>query len=109
MVRASGMYITADIMLCSVIYMISWVRGKGNSAVKIEGGGGKELYLYNVKIGNFPGILMSSLRPLRFLVLYMFLVLGVILVYHFTMNVTDMGTKPEVRYLCSNVSQLDTL
>ncbi len=39
---------------------------RGNSAVKIDGGGGQKAYLYNVmnvKIGNFPGILMSSLKP----------------------------------------------
>ncbi len=34
---------------------------KGNSAVKIDGGGGQDVYLYNVKIGNFPEILMLSL------------------------------------------------
>ena len=37
---------------------------KGNSAVKIEGGGGQEVYPYNVKIGNFPEILISSLRAI---------------------------------------------
>ncbi len=35
---------------------------RGNSSVKIEGGGGKRLYLYIVKIGNFPEILMPSLK-----------------------------------------------
>ncbi len=33
----------------------------GNSAVKIEGGGGQPFYLYTVKIENFRQILMSSL------------------------------------------------
>ena len=33
----------------------------GNLAVKIGGGGGNELYLYPVKIGNFRQILMLSL------------------------------------------------
>ena len=33
-----------------------------NSPVKIEGGGDKWLYLYIVKIGNFPEIMMSSLK-----------------------------------------------
>ncbi len=40
---------------------------KGNSAVKIDGRGGQEVYLYNVKIGNFPEILMSSLIPHEYL------------------------------------------
>ena len=34
---------------------------KGNSAVKIDGGGGQDVCLYNVKIGIFPEILMLSL------------------------------------------------
>ena len=39
----------------------------GNSAVKIDGGGGKELYLNIVKIGNFHQILMS-LRDVTYIV-----------------------------------------
>ncbi len=34
---------------------------KGNSVVKIDWGGGQDVYLYNVKIGNSSGILMLSL------------------------------------------------
>ncbi len=37
---------------------------KGNSAVNIDGGGGQDTYLYNVKIGDFSEILMSSLKVL---------------------------------------------
>ncbi len=37
------------------------MRSHGNPAVKIEGGGGQQRYLYTVKIGNFRQILMSSL------------------------------------------------
>ena len=37
------------------------IRSDGNLAAKIDGGGGKELYLYILKIGNFRQILMSSL------------------------------------------------
>ncbi len=36
------------------------MRSDGNSAVKMEGGGGQRLYLYTVKIANFRQILMSS-------------------------------------------------
>ena len=38
---------------------------KGNSAVMIDRGGGQDVYLYNVKIGNFPEMLMSSLIVFR--------------------------------------------
>ncbi len=38
----------------------------GNSAVKIEGGGGQRLYLYTVKIANFRQILMSSLIHVQY-------------------------------------------
>ena len=44
-----------------VMYGIFHMRSDGNSAVKIEGGGGQRLYLYTVKIANFRQILMSSL------------------------------------------------
>ncbi len=49
-------------------------RSDGNSSVKIDRGGGKELYLYIVKTGNFCQILMSSLiftRNSNFLLTYM--------------------------------------
>ncbi len=44
-----------------VMYGILHMRSDGNSAVKIEGGGGQRLYLYTVKIPNFRQMLMSSL------------------------------------------------
>ncbi len=56
---------------------------KGNLAVKIDGGGGQDLYLYNVtyynvKIGNFPGILMSSLKS-RLYFIYLFFIYFILL------------------------------
>ncbi len=36
------------------------MRSDRNPAVKIEGGGGKQCYLYTVKIEDFRQILMSS-------------------------------------------------
>ena len=41
------------------------MRSDGNPAVKIEGGGGQQRYLYTVKIENFRQILMSSLSICR--------------------------------------------
>ncbi len=52
-----------DILLITshpITYGISPVRSDGNPAVKIEGGGGQQSYLYTVKIANFRQILMSS-------------------------------------------------
>ena len=43
------------------IYGISPMRSDGNPAVKIEGGGGQQRYLYTVKIEDFRQMLMSSL------------------------------------------------
>ena len=51
----------SNLMLDSIIYERGYEGQKGNSAVKIEGGGGQWLYLYIVKIGNIPEILMPSL------------------------------------------------
>ena len=46
-------------------YGISPMRSNGNPAVKIEGGGGQQCYLYTVKIENFRQILMLSLSSMR--------------------------------------------
>ncbi len=51
----------SNIITTCVICGILTRTADGNSAVKIEGGGGTQLYLYTVKIAVFRQILMSSL------------------------------------------------
>ncbi len=52
-------------VLNSVVLATITKVGFSNSAVKIEGVGGQKLYLYIVKIGNVPEILMSSLTSFQ--------------------------------------------
>ncbi len=55
----------SDKITTCVICGILTRKAGGNSAVKIEGGGGKQLYLYTVKIAVFRQILMSSLTAYK--------------------------------------------
>ena len=49
---------TENIWLCKVAYLYGQISPyplkKGNSVLKIDRGGDQDVYLYNVKIGNFP-------------------------------------------------------
>ncbi len=59
MVKIDGVGFKVSIFTCEFPFPIE----KGKFGCKDRrGGGGQDIYLYNVKIGNFPKILMSSLK-----------------------------------------------